>query len=208
MVVGVITSFVDLVTYPLTTMGLLLTMWIILDHKYVKNFSERQIIYAFCYVISWCSGYLAMWLGKWIISSAITDENVLKDAVLMVLYRASHGSAEGGSYIKIGFGDVIVRNIEIICNPVYIILFIGAILAAYWKLRKENEDFSVSKYEIGLLFVIGWFPIIWYIVVGNHSYVHYWMTYKALSITTFAWGSLLLNCAQRIKNRDYSNNGK
>ena len=202
MVVGLVTSFVDLVTYPLTTMGIMLIMWIILNHRYVKNYERKQLQYAFGYVISWCSGYLAMWLGKWLISSVITDENVLKDAILMVLYRASHGSAEGGSYIEIGIVDVISRNIEVICNPIYVILFISAILLAVcWKSRKEEEDYIVTKYEMGLLFIIGWFPIVWYIVIGNHSYVHYWMTYKSLSISTFAWGSLLLNCIQMVKKR-------
>ncbi len=210
MVVGIMTSFVDLVTYPLATMGIPLIMWMILNHEYEREYGFRQIRDAVCFVISWCGGYLAMWLGKWLISSAITDENVLKDAILMVLYRLSHGSAESGSYVEIGIGEVVGRNIGVLCNSLYIALFICVFFLICWKAYKENDSLVVSKCEIVMLFITGCFPIAWYIGVGNHSYIHYWMTYKSLSITIFAWGNLLLNCIQKVKSMGglKSNNGK
>lgn len=207
MVVGIVTSFVDLVTYPLTTMGLLLVTCKLLNQSQEKESGLREWRNSACLVISWCIGYLSMWTGKWLIGSITTDENVLKDAVLMVLYRASYESGEGGSTVEIRVGDVISRNLGVLCNPIYICMFVcvAVIIIAYS--IKDNIRIVESKYEMVLLFIIGFFPLIWYMCIGNHSYIHYWMTYKSLSITAYAWGSLLVNYAYKIKKTGCNENG-
>ncbi len=199
MILGIITCFVDLVTYPLATMGILLILWIILNHGYEGECGWKQLREAAWLVTGWCAGYLGMWVGKWLIGSFITDENILKDAILMVLYRLSHGSGESGQYIEIHIGEVLSRNIAVLCNPIFICMFVCAAVMI-WKNTDRYECLSFSKYEFFLLFGVGCFPFIWYLCVGNHSYIHYWMTYKSLSITVFAWGSLLVAYVYKLKH--------
>ena len=199
--VGVITCFVDLVTYPLSTVGILLSLWIMLNHKYEKQYGYgwKLLGEAVWLAVGWCAGYLGMWMGKWLIGSLITDENILKDAVLMVLYRLSHGSGESGQYIEIHTGEILSRNIGVLCNPVYVIMFVCAVAVIWKKASRDNEHINLSKYELLLLFGTGCLPFIWYLCVGNHSYIHYWMTYKLLSVTAFAWGSFLISCIYKVK---------
>lgn len=198
-IIGIITSFVDLVTYPLATMGMLLILWVLLSHDYKKEQGWRRIGEAVWLAVGWCAGYLGMWMGKWVIGSLTTDENVLKDAVLMVLYRMSHGSGEGEQYVEIHTGEVLSRNIGILCNPIYIFLFICACIIIWKNTDMSNKRLDLSKYGLMLLVATGCFPFMWYIFVGNHSYIHYWMTYKSLSITVFAWGSFLVACSYKLK---------
>lgn len=195
---GVVTCFVDLVTYPLATMGILLILWIILNHGYERESGWKQLGEAVWLAAGWCGGYLGMWMGKWLIGSLVTDENILKDAVLMVLYRLSHGSGESGQYIEIHTGEVLCRNIAVLCNPMYVCMFVCA-MVMIWKNANKNRSLYLSEYEILLLFGVGCLPFLWYLCVGNHSYIHYWMTYKSLSITIFAWGSLLMSCVHKVK---------
>lgn len=38
---------------------------------------------------------------------------------------------------------------------------------------------------------IACYPFFWYIVFRNHSYIHYWFTYREIGISIFAIGCLL-----------------
>lgn len=51
--------------------------------------------------------------------------------------------------------------------------------------------------EIGLFVVGASLPIIWFMVLANHSEIHVWFTYRELMILTFALllaDAALLNC--------------
>ena len=39
------------------------------------------------------------------------------------------------------------------------------------------------------------YPFVWYLAVQNHSNIHYWMTYKLLSVTAFSLCAYLLAVA-------------
>ena len=44
-------------------------------------------------------------------------------------------------------------------------------------------------------------PIAWYVVTGNHSYMHFWFTYRELAILIFAiliWGTVnVVECMEK-----------
>ena len=41
------------------------------------------------------------------------------------------------------------------------------------------------------LAAVALWPVVWYCVLQNHSRLHFWMTYKQLSVTVFAASSAL-----------------
>ncbi|MFR2300336.1 MAG: hypothetical protein ACLS6P_08785, partial [Clostridium paraputrificum] len=50
------------------------------------------------------------------------------------------------------------------------------------------------KYRINKIpiLLVAAYPIIWFIVLSNHSDIHYWFTYRSLMISLYSIISLLL----------------
>ena len=47
---------------------------------------------------------------------------------------------------------------------------------------------------------VGTFPFIWFYVLKNHSFGHYWFTYRELAITVFAAVSCMMLHGEENKN--------
>ena len=60
---GMLTSYLDLLTYPLITLGLPLVLALLLENR--MDWVGRLKL-TFGAIISWGAGYVAMWAGKWI----------------------------------------------------------------------------------------------------------------------------------------------
>ena len=44
------------------------------------------------------------------------------------------------------------------------------------------------------ILIVSTFPYIWYLVLGNHSQVHYWMTFRSQAITVFGILCFAITC--------------
>ena len=89
---------------------------------------------------------------------------------------------------KIYFGplDVIKRNLEFLSPTVYTTIFIIAIcyiIVMMIKKIKKDIDFSDNIKKCIPYIIIFFFPIIWYIVLKQHSYTHVNFTYRLLIIS-------------------------
>lgn len=51
--------------------------------------------------IAWGIGYVGMWMGKWVIASLFTDENIIYDAVKQIKFRSGNTYKEE-TYTYIG----------------------------------------------------------------------------------------------------------
>ena len=88
-IIGILTSYLDLLTFPLITLGLpLLTYFCIREEKNNISILEsfKKALF-FCW--SWCLGYGGMWAGKWVLASIITDQNVFLQAYQAIMFRTS-----------------------------------------------------------------------------------------------------------------------
>ncbi len=184
LIVGIITSYSDFLTYPITTVGFLLVTNIILEQK-EENSIKNAFLKLIEYAASWGVGYLGMWGMKWICASILLGENVLKDAILMVLYRTSSSSSDSGIMVSLSRSDGLFANIKMINNEIFICLLIAFALYVIYRLIKQKR-MSVHMNTVVCGSVVAVFPFIWYLVITNHSYVHAWMTYKNLAITIYA----------------------
>ena len=104
---------------------------------------------------------------------------MLADAIGQVLFRV--GAAE--NEVKTSAIEAIIRNIG--ANKLYLLLtisvFFGIIL--YKILKKENINLKSVNISVLLCAIL---PFLWYMVVSNHSYIHYWFTYRILAISIYA----------------------
>lgn len=165
--IGSFTSFVDLLTAPIITLGFPLIIYGLLKKESVSFYE----IFLLC--VMWALGYLLMWSGKWMIAYAITGFDMIGNATHQVNYRI-------GANENIGVFHVLAR--VIIRMPTQF-KYIFMMALAYWIGAPKNSG-KVKK-ELWLLFVAA-VPIVWLLLLKNHTSLHSYMTWRNLYISVFA----------------------
>lgn len=178
--IGMMTSFLDLLTYPLLTLGVPLVLMFLL---FEGRMGEKLLLLvkACC---AWGLGYAGMWGGKWLIASVLLQRNIFSDAYQQALLRSSMQS--DGSALR--WGEVIWRNVRVLLRWPYLFLAaaVGIILLKkIWSAGLKGRVRRAFLFGIPF-FLIALMPFVWFCALGNHSYQHYWFTYRELGITCFA----------------------
>jgi len=177
---GMLTSFFDFLTYPLFTFGMPIVLCLTL-----KRPGRREGLFFLTKAgAAWCAGYAGMWAGKWTVGSLLGGVNIWKDAVYTVGVRASSSAYEE----HVSRILAVLRNFYIYFNPygmllwAILVVWVGAYL---WRRRKEGWDSHTM-----LMLAIACLPILWYLAAANHSYVHYWYSFRNLAVSVFAAGMI------------------
>lgn len=174
-IVGGLIAYFDFLTYPLLTLGMPLVFLLAENRKSLKE----DIISFVGNCAAWGIGYVAMWGSKWILGSLLTEENIIADALGSVLLRVGATESEA----QVSALETIIKNIG--ANKLYllmtVLLCVGIVGYGIWKHRRVNKQ----NFNIGIL-LCAVLPIMWYVVISNHSYIHYWFTYRILAISIYA----------------------
>lgn len=191
LIIGIMVCYFDFLTYPVVSLGFLLLMQLIIERNQDKTFVKymRDIIQ---YSFGWCMGYVGIWVVKWIIASIFMKENIIKDAILSILYRSSSETSDSGSLEMISRIETLVKNISVMNQPICVIVISVGILFVITKIVLKRKIYINSKLIFACVIIIC-IPIMWVIVLANHSYVHYWMVYRVFSIAIFAMGIILIS---------------
>lgn len=194
MIIGMFTSFMDFLTYPLVTLGVPVVFYFLLSRKdtFLQNFVE-----IIKYSMIWGVGYIGMWAGKWMIGSVLLRKNIITDAIDALLNRTSSETADA----SFTHWSVIERNAEAMFGTPIKILFLGTLLILLLFLIVKTIQDKKNCFGNYHYLIIACMPIAWYIVAGNHSYMHFWFTYRELAILIFAvliWA--FVNAAECWKN--------
>lgn len=179
LITGMLTSFMDFLTYPLVTLGIPMVFYFLLSKK--DTFLHNLFV-AVKYSIVWAVGYIGMWAGKWIVGSILLRKNIITDAINALLNRTSSETED----ITFSHLSVIEKNAAAMFSTPIKLLFFGTLLVLVVILAVktiQDKKNYFGNYHYG---VIACMPIAWYVVAGNHSYMHFWFTYRELSILIFA----------------------
>ena len=174
--IGIVTSFIDFLTYPLIGLCINLLLFLILT-EYPLIVRIKQIITASTY---WAIGYLGMWSGKWVIASLLTNDNVIKEAFNQTIFRMNGDVPWFKSYT---YFDVLYTNLREFIHPgIYVLLIIVVMLYIFAIFSKKYYiKFNFNK-DIALL-IVALFPFLWFLISQNHSIWHPWMAHKNLIVT-------------------------
>ena len=181
LVIGMCTSFFDLLTTPLVTLGLTLPIYVLLNIK-----EENKKLYLDCIKIcvAWVVGYGLFWALKWVITDITLGKHILSDAINQALYRA-------GDVVGAGIFDIFKLNLNKLGNSIIEYLFIllaiyaiiGVLKEIYLKKHKKQQTEKIQILKVLIFVIIAILPFIWYAVLKNHSYVHSFFVYRILIIT-------------------------
>ena len=197
LLIGSMTSFLDLLTWPLATCGFALVLTLIMIEE--KKCLPRLLCMV-KYLICWGVGYVGMWAGDWLISSVVLNKNMCKDAINEIVIRSSNNIndilLEDPHIVTL---KEVVRNqfFPIMKWPYAVFLLLVVLYLCYKLLRKvckkENVYFKERLLWAVPFLCVCILPFIWLACTRNHSYLHYTFTYRILSVTIFSGLSLIVS---------------
>ena len=181
-VIGMLTCFFDLLTYPLFTWGIPMILWLVLDNP--QSGEKKRLMMVVGCGLCWILGYGGIWAGKWVLTEILLHKGAIAEAWNEVRYRA--GMIEGTDGDTAGFIDVLKHNFAKFYNVQTLFLLIGWgiwFVVRFWKCRGSlytGKSLSLS--------LVACSSFVWYLVLHNHSYVHSYFTYRTLAVS---FGALL-----------------
>lgn len=193
-VFGCLTSYIDLLTFPLVALFIPLAYFVCTTNT-ARSF-RSCLLQPFLYTICWGIGYGGMWMSKWFIGTLLTGKNIVANALEQAAYRTSYAVSSGavGQDIQFTFLDMI----ETICgvpNHIFLVVFLISILLFLSSIcvltisKKFNPisclRFRQSYYLFLCLFGIALSPFFWYALLSEHSYWHAFFTYRELCISIY-----------------------
>jgi hypothetical protein len=200
--VGIITCYFDFLTYPIVSFGFLMILQIIIERKQVKTVLQqcKELVE---YGIFWIGGYIGIWGFKWVIATIVLQKNIIKDAILEVLYRSSSVVSDSGVTEKITRLQALQVNMNIFGNNIYYILLVLFIVVWIVYIKRLNVKLIINSSVAIEILAVMMVPFFWVIVTVNHSYVHVWMVHRIFSIAFFAFVSLLISMTEGSAKNKY-----
>ena len=176
-VIGSVTSFIDLLTTPLVTLGIPIIVYLLLIQKNGKNLKECLIeLVKIC--LMWGIGYGLTWATKWILVQLMYNRPIIQNALTQAQVRiVTNKTTFLNMMINIGnflSYEVIFANIMIMISYAIIML-----------VKNRNKELNIKNNIVQSIpyLIVAMMPLAWYAVLKQHSMIHRFFTYRALVIT-------------------------
>lgn len=181
LVLGVVTSFCDLLVTPVLTLGLPLVCWLLEPQQRLRA-GTRQCGIVVGGSLTWGVGYLLCWASKWVLAGLVTGQNVIADALHQVGVRTAADSWHGMELTWcniLHFVYTALAGKHLFWPLVLAVVLLLALFAASIRDRQQ----LARALPLGLCALM---TPAWFIVLRTHSIQHGWFTWRALGLTVFA----------------------
>lgn len=180
-IVSCITNFVDYLTVPLITLAIPLILYITYKQKKNSNLPCKALIQIVIKSsLIWFIGYASTWFSKWLIYDILYGEEIIKSAITQVIYRTGATVTYKTESIFSVIGKFML-DVLIYCDSIIIlvIFFLLLNIKKYKITVRTKKDYFNKTAPILLIALI---PIVWYLVLANHTVVHSRFTYRHMLI--------------------------
>lgn len=184
LICGMLICFFDFLTSETITYTVPLIITLVLSFKKgkLKKFKDGILLVLKTGML-WGSGYVLMFVSKWLISSMFLHEKAIEEAVSNVSHRVNAAQ----TYLETSFSDnrffknIVMLNIfdntttygDVLLR-IFTIAFVIFCIGYLYNKKKiiESELFKV----MAVIMVV---PYLRYLFLNNHSQIHYFFTYRA-----------------------------
>ena len=193
--IGMIATFFDLLTYPIATFCFPIVLTLFLNNP--KTFKEGFFTIVKL-AICWGVGYFVFWFAKWAVASIVLKRNCIAEAIEQVLFRVGN-DAGYNSGLKIRFLSITLSwwMFFSVQNAVALAVLV-VLLVCFFVVNRKNLSWNWKKIAPFLIVIL--VPFCWNLVLANHTYMHYWYTFRGFSGSIFAMLSMLTLCFDSSKN--------
>lgn len=206
-VVGSVSNFIDLLTAPLVTLGITAITYFLLVQRNESKVNIKRYILDFLKIcISWALGYGITWLSKWVITEIFFGRPIISQAIEQAVFRSNGPQINGMNIFSLS--NVFIRNMEYLSSPVAITILIAAVIYIIVMMiinRNKKIDFKENLKKCLPYILIFFLPVIWYMVLKQHSYTHVNFTYRILVISII---SLLIIASKILVSKNMEDSRK
>ena len=167
-IIGSLVCYFDLFTTPLLTLGMPLVVMLSLSQEKPFVFKDN-LIKIIKLVILWGLGFALTFVTKWALATLILGQNIFADAYEVSLYRM-----EVDDFTR---WDAVAKNLGMLHWWIVGLAAVALIAFNVTRHRKFNYRKAV------LFLLIALMPFVWYFILSNHSYLHWWFTYRLQAIS-------------------------
>ncbi len=180
-IIGVLTNYTDLLTYPLCTWGIIAVWAVIMDPVYRKPMQHlsRVILSG----ISWLIGYGGMWVGKAIFNRIILGKDAADLIFREALYRSGNGEPIWNRL------NALYINWRHYMYPIYAGILLVCFAIWFVSIMLKGWRLSEKRYALGIIALSS--PV-WYFVLGNHTRIHHLFTYRIYGVMIMAALGLMI----------------
>lgn len=189
LVLGVVTSFCDLLVTPVLTLGLPLVCWLLEPQQRLRA-GTRQCGIVVGGSLTWGVGYLLCWASKWVLAGLVTGQNVIADALHQVGVRTAADSWHG---MELTWSNILHFVYTTLAGKHLfwpLVLAVVLLLTLFAASIRDRQQLARAL-PLGLCALM---TPAWFIVLRTHSIQHGWFTWRALGLTVFAGLAFLYYC--------------
>ena len=190
LIIGMLTCYFDFLTYPVVTLGIPLLIWLLLLNKKEKKSNVYNLKQVLIGTAAWCIGYFGIWVGKWSIGSLVTGRNLFSSAMDAANSRAS---VTMSSEEITRFFPISEAFNKIFSEPFLFVILILVVVFVFLIVRKKIVLKKQEAFANLWMFAIMMIPLLWFMVLANHSAWHLFFTYRTMSVLIFAIGCYIMS---------------
>ncbi len=189
-VTGIITCYLDFLSTELLTFMVPILLILVIRYKQnrLTNFKEG-FKFLVISTILWGIGYIGMWFAKWILASIILKINAFDYVIDNAIERINGGNTAiirtDNIYIRAIVDNLLTLfpiNIQKRVERLYFIPVIIIIFVLVFIKKKNWRELWFPA----LLLIIAITPYIRYLILADHSYRHYFFTFRLQMISIIA----------------------
>lgn len=210
LMVGILTSYFDFLTYPIVTLGFPLCAFFLINGEGTGKSNgdgnsqgrrgqllkeQIQKMAGFC--ICWGIGYAGMWAMKWIVADLTLHTGTIRDAVWSIIGRTE---AIGGRPRLNGGFYVIGLNLQEYDHVIYPVMAAAIALVSLALVIIACRKKGAGTVLAGLVpYLIAFcIPFFWIIVVQHHSALHARFTFRIIAVAVLAVGCMGIQSLKQI----------
>lgn len=196
--IGILTAYLDFLTTPIITFLLPI---VILNLFEDEEFDLKKLIVRFIKNgIAWFSGYSIFWMSKWIITDMFYKTDIFKLSINQINFRTSYSGQYNSLYLKL---SSLFINLFYSTNWINIVIF-GISLSCLLLNKSKIESKELKNKKI-IYCICALIPIYWYLIVSQHSYLHYHFTYKTSVIILLCLGFIAFDKERKNNAGNFNN---
>lgn len=211
---GVAVSFFDFLTTETLTFTMPIIIYILMNKERNRLGNIKQEVKRIAkFGVAWIAAYVGTFIAKWLLVYIFLGKTTFLNALSNAAYRIDGTLGENVSLFD-RISGLLIRNIGCIfpfgsdvtaSGIVFSCLCVLAVLGSvFYLFRKDPIDAKL----IALVFLIALIPYLRFICLSNHSYIHYFFTYRAQMPVLSAFAATLIYNIFKPKNKGKKHNNK
>ncbi len=189
LLLGVLTNYLDLLTFPMTALGFSLILLLALRMQRGDSLASLFGLTVSCGVC-WAVGFAGMWALKWLLNALVFGWASLANIFAQIGLRASDNAGE------ISRIAILMKNLNVIlAKKSYLLLLLASVAATLFPAAKAilQRRRVTLDLRAAVLLLPGIACCLWVLVMANHANDHTYFTYRTLTACVFS-GFACLSC--------------